>query len=132
MMDKDQHVEFIEEKSKQSKGIRARGMLKDFIDGTVLTRENFLKQLPFLLFLSALAVILVGNRYHAERVLRETIAIQNELKELRAEEITTASELMFYSKQSQVARMIHESGLELEESTVPPKKIKIKKGEFDK
>lgn len=35
-----------------------------------------------------------------------------------------ASQLMYISKQSQVAKLVEEKGLGLEESVVPPKKIK--------
>jgi hypothetical protein len=67
----------------------------------------------------------IGNRYHAEKVLRQNLKLQNEIKELRAEKITTASELMYSSKQSEVLKMVKEKGLELEESFDPPKRIVI-------
>ena len=50
--------------------------------------------------------------------------LQNEIEELRAESITTASELIYFSKRSEVNKMINEKGLDLKESRVPPIKIK--------
>lgn len=126
----EKHVEFIDEKPKVKEQPR-RGLLKDFLDGTLLTRENVVRQLPFVLFLTVLAVIYIGNRYHAEKVIRRTLALQSELKELRSEEITKASALMYLSKQSEVARMVDNKGLELNESTQPPKKIKASRKELE-
>jgi hypothetical protein len=71
-----------------------------------------------------MAIIYIGNRYHAEKVIRELTNLQFEVKDLRAESITTASELMFISKQSEVVKMIEENQLDLKESVKPPIKIK--------
>jgi hypothetical protein len=84
------------------------------------------KQLPFLIFLCIIGIIYIGNRYHAEKVVRDIASKQEEVKNLRAEEITTASELMKISRQSEVIRLIKEKNLGLEESTEPPAKIKSK------
>ena len=104
-----------------------KGSIKDFIGGNFLTSENVIKQIPYVLFLSIIAIIYIGNRYEAEKILRETIALKNEVKELRAESITTTSELMYISKQSEVAKLVEEKGLNLKEAVVPPKKIIIDK-----
>jgi hypothetical protein len=98
--------------------------LKEWFDGSIITREAFSKQLPYILFVSFLAVIYIGNRYHAEKVVRDLDKIQQEVKDLRAESITTASELMIMSRQSEVVKLVQKEGLELKESLVPPKKIK--------
>jgi len=100
-----------------------RKQLKNMVDGSILTHEMFLNQLPYILFLTVLAVIYIGNRYHAEKILRDTINTTAELKELRAEAITSASKLMFKSKQSEVARLVNENGLGLKEAVEPPRKL---------
>lgn len=95
----------------------------DIIDGSILTKDEVVRQLPFILFLTFIAIIYIGNRYHAERVVRETSKLRNELKDLRAEAITTASELMYISKQSEVVKLIDNNKLGLYELIEPPKKI---------
>jgi hypothetical protein len=55
------------------------------------------------------------------------VKIQHEVKELRFESITTASGLMYISKQSEVARLVKEKKLGLEELIEPPSKIVIEK-----
>ena len=121
---KEKDVEFIdpkvENKDLEGKKISLRGL----IDGTILTRQVMAKQLPFIIFLSFLAAIYIGNRYHAEKVIRDMTRLQTEVKDLRALSITTASELMFISKQSEVVKMVRENQLGLEESVMPPFKIK--------
>jgi hypothetical protein len=111
------------EKVGKEEGFRIRSA-RDLIDGSLLTNKAFIKQLPFLLYMFVLAIFLISNRYSAIKILKETMQIQNELKELRANAISTASELMFLSRQSQVARMVEEEGLGLRESRVPPKILK--------
>lgn len=103
------------------------GSVKDLIDGSLLTKDFVVKQFPFVMFLVVLAILYIGNRYNAEKIVRETIKLQSELKELRYESISAASELMYISKQSEVAKIVNKNGLGLIESIVPPKKIVVKK-----
>jgi hypothetical protein len=60
--------------------------------------------------------------------VREIDALSNELKELRSEYIATKSELMFKSKQSQVAKLVDPLGIK--ESLYPPVKIKVTKSDY--
>jgi hypothetical protein len=98
--------------------------LKELIDGSIITRQTVAKQLPFILFISFLAVLYIGNRYHAEKIIRKIDKLQVEVQDLRAESIITASELMFISKQSEVLKMVNQKNLNLKESVEPPILIK--------
>jgi hypothetical protein len=99
---------------------------KELIDGTFLVRENIIRQLPFVLFLTLLGVIYIGNRFHAERMVRQISELKTEVGNLRAEQITTTSELMNISRPSEVASLVESRDLGLKESVVPPKKLKRK------
>ena len=101
----------------------SRGLIRDIINGTILTREGFVKQLPFILFLSLLAIIYIANRYHEEKIVREISRLQHEIKKLKSEQISITSDLMLKSKQSEVIKLVQEQGLELQEPVEPPKKI---------
>ncbi len=103
--------------------------LKNVLDGSILTKDSVIEQLPYLLFLTFIAVLYIGNRYHSEKIVRETSKTQAELKELRAESITTASKLMYMSKQSEVIKLVNKKGLELEEAVEPPKKLRVAKND---
>lgn len=120
------------ETKKKGKG-GGRAFARNFLtvlDGSFLTKENFMKSLPFVFFLTGLAIFYISNSYYAERTVRDIDNISTELKELRSEFITTKSELMFRSKQSEVANAVADLGIE--ESRMPPKKIVIKEGELEK
>ena len=101
----------------------ARSFLNIF-SGNFLSKDNVIHQLPFILFLTAIGLGYIANGYYAEKSVREISHINTELKELKSEYITTKSELMFMSNQSEVARASAPFGLK--ESTVPPKKIVVK------
>jgi galactokinase len=120
----DKNPEFISEKEEQ-KELR-KYSLKEVITGSVLAKEQVAKQIPFLIFLTLWGIIYIANRYHAEHVIRETAKLQQTLDELRSESITTASELMFVSRQSQVFKLVKENHLDLKESTVPPTRVKMR------
>ncbi len=117
---------FGNKRKSSTKKSEAKAPLRNVMDGSILTHDGFLNQIPYILFLTLIAVIYIGNRYHAEKILRETINISHELKELRAEAITSTSNLMFKSKQSEVARLVEEKGLGLKEAVEPPRKLTIK------
>jgi hypothetical protein len=107
-------------KEVQKKKIR----VKELIDGTFLVRENIIRQLPFVLFLTALGVIYIGNRFHAEKMVRQINDLKIEVDNLRSEQITTTSELMNISRPSEVSALVESKGLGLKESMEPPKKLK--------
>ncbi len=122
----DHNVEFIDE-NPENKTASKGGSFRDFIDGSVLTRDFVLRQLPFIIFLAILAIFYIGNRYHAEKLIRRTGKLQTELKELRAEAITVSAELMHISRQSEVLKLLKKNNLDLVESLEPPRKIVVSK-----
>ncbi len=128
MKDERKNVEFIDEKQER-KELRRGGTLKGFLGGSLLTREKVVRQLPFILFLTLLALFYIANRYHAENVVRENSRLQDEVRELRARAISTSAELMHLSKQSEVVRLIKEKDMGLRESLTPPRKIVVEKEE---
>jgi hypothetical protein len=98
------------------------------IDGSFLTRDNMVNNIPFLLFLFGIGILYIANSHYAEKCVIDMHNMNKELKELRSEFISTRSELMFASKQSEVARAVEPMGIY--ESVVPPKKIVVKKSEL--
>jgi cell division protein FtsL len=127
-MKKRKNIEFIDESQERSE-LKRIGSLKELLGGSLLTREKVVRQLPYILFLTLLAFIYIGNRYHAEKLVRKNSELQEEVKELRAEAITTSAELMSLSQQSQVIKLIRKKNLGLEQSVTPPKKIVVQSKE---
>ncbi len=107
-----------ESKKKESK------ILKTFysiIDGSFLTKARMIDLMPFFFYLVGLAIVLIFNSYYAEKRIKAKEELRSELVELRIKYITTKSELMFITNQSEIARKLKDKGLA--ESTVPPKRI---------
>jgi hypothetical protein len=104
----------------RKKGVLAKGLSAVF-SGTFLTNQKALKHTPFLLFLALIAILYIANGYYADGKIRDVNKTANQLKELRSEYISTKSDLMFISKQSEVAKSVEEMGLK--EPVVPPMKI---------
>jgi hypothetical protein len=100
--------------------------IKPWFDGTILVRENMVRQIPYVLFLTLLGVIYIGNRFHAESLVRKITVLTVEVENFRAEQITTTSELMNISRPSEVAALVELKGLGLKELLEPPKKLKRK------
>ena len=91
--------------------------------------EGFPTQyLPKILFVMALGLIYIGNTHYAEKTVRSINAIQADVEDLRADYTTLKADLMFASKQSEVARKVKAYGLK--ESLTPPYKVVVEEGEY--
>jgi hypothetical protein len=91
--------------------------------------EGFpVQYLPKILFVLVLGLLYIGNTHHAEKTVREINRAQSEVEDLRADYTTLKAEVMFASKQSEVARRVKELGLR--ESLNPPYKIVVDDGEY--
>jgi len=91
--------------------------------------EGFpVRHLPKIIFGMALGLFYIGNTHYAEKTVRKINHVQTEVEDLRADYTTMKSDLMFASKQSEVARKVKQYGLS--ESLNPPFKVVIEKGEY--
>ena len=98
---------------------------KALLNGSFFNKDAIFIQIPFILFLSFLAIFNIWNGYNTKNILRNTKKIENELKMLRSEQIAVSSELMRKSSQSSVLQLVNEFNLGLKELVVPPSKIII-------
>ena len=100
--------------------------MKELLSG-IVPEKIILKNLGYILLVTLLAVIYIGNRFQAEKITRQTTKLLREVKDLRAESLSTSADLMGVSKQSEVFRMVRENGLTLEELKTPPYKLLVNK-----
>lgn len=99
-------------------GIEKRLKLETYFE------EGFpVQYLPKILFVLLLSLIYIGNTHHAEKTVREINRAQSEVEDLRADYTTLKADVMFASKQSEVARRVKDLGLK--ESLQPPFKIVV-------
>jgi hypothetical protein len=97
--------------------------LRDLLDGNVLTRKAVMKQSRFILLLVLIAFLSIANRNHAEKTVIRLNSLQSDVKEMRARSISTSSELVRISRQSEVKQLVNRNMLGLEENLDPPKKL---------
>lgn len=91
--------------------------------------EGFpVQYVPKILFVMTLGILYISNTHYAEKTVREINTIHAEVEDLRADYTTLKADLMFASKQSEVARKVREFGLK--ESLRPPYKVEVEKGEY--
>ena len=84
----------------------------------LLNYHWIVRNISFFLFLAVLAVIYIYNGHYADKTARNINRVSKELKELQYEYKTLKSEVMFRSKQSELARAVESFGLK--ELVVPP------------
>lgn len=112
-----------QEEFKELKGIS----FKEFLYGRFLAGRSVGQYWGYLAFLVFLGVLYIGNRYQMEHLLDRQADLLHDLKELKYEAITTSSELMNMSKQSEVMDRVNRAGIELEVLKKPPRKLEVEK-----
>jgi cell division protein FtsB len=88
----------------------------------LLNYQWIVRNISFFLFLAILAVIYIYNGHYADKTARDINKVSKELKELQYEYKTLKSEVMFRSKQSELAKAVESFGLK--ELVAPPIYIK--------
>jgi len=101
--------------------------MKELLSGSMVSEKIILKNFGYVALVTMLAAIYIGNRFHAEKITRESTRLQREVKDLRAEALSTSADLMYVSRQSEVTRLVKERGLNLEELKTPPFKLLVDK-----
>jgi hypothetical protein len=112
-----------ENKEGKNKQGKSGSFMKELLSGSMVSDKIVLKNLWYFIFLTILGAIYIGNRFHAEKITRETARLAREVRDLKAESLSTSATLMYLSKQSEVYRMVREKGLGLEELKTPPYKL---------
>lgn len=101
--------------------------LKELLSGSMVSEKLILQNLGYISLITFLAAVYIANRFHAERITRESSRLQKEVRDLRSESLSTSADLMYVSRQSQVYSLIREKGMNLEELKTPPFKLIVDK-----
>lgn len=108
--------------AKENKMVRS---VANVVSGSFLSKETTVKKLPFIFFLSFLAVCYIAKGYYDDDQVRKLNRLTNELKELQTQYIVVKDSLVIKSKQTEVAKALAEKATGIKESVVPPKKILV-------
>lgn len=108
-------------KSQRKVGVR------EVLMGSVLLNSEVLRWLPVVGLIAFLGLLMISTRFRGEKILRETVEVQEEVKDLRSESATLSAELINMSRYSVILREVHKRELGLKQASEPPKKLKVKK-----
>jgi hypothetical protein len=114
-------------KENTKKQVKTGSFMKELLSGSMVSEKIILKNFGYVSLITVLLAIYIGNRFHAEKITRESTRLQREVKDLRAEALSTSADLMYVSRQSEVFRLVREKGLNLEEMKTPPFKLLVRK-----
>ncbi len=112
-----------EKKSAQKKS--SKGWMKGLISGTFITERLILNNMRYATLIVFLGIILITNKFQAERTNREIVVLEQEVRDLRAESLSVSAELGGVSRQSEIIDLVKERGLGLEELREPPYRIVV-------
>lgn len=84
----------------------------------LLSYKWVVQNIPFFLFLAALAVLYIYNGHYADKLTRKINVTEKHIKELEYEYKTIKSEVIFRSKASELVKVVEPMGLK--ELTEPP------------
>jgi hypothetical protein len=79
------------------------------------------KNIPFYFFAAALAIVYIANGHYADKTLRKISTTEKNLKEMEYEFKTVKQNVIFRSKESELARAVEPLGLK--PLLVPPVRI---------
>jgi hypothetical protein len=71
------------------------------------------KNIPFFLFLSVLAVLYIANGHQSDKTIRRINSTSGQLKELQYEYKTLKSEVMYRSQEAQIVKASEPLGLKV-------------------
>ena len=114
-------------KGNSKKQVKRGSFMKELLSGSMVSEKIILSNLGYISFVALLAASYIGSRFHAESLTRQISKLEREVKDLRAESLSTSTDLMLVSKQSEVYRLVKNKGLGLEEMKSPPYKLLVDK-----
>jgi hypothetical protein len=102
--------------------IRKPTRLKEFRKRQLLLYNRWIvRNIPFYLFASAIAIIYIANGHYADKTIRKINATSKRVKEMEYEFKTVKRDVIFRSKESELAKAVAPLGLK--QLLVPPVRL---------
>ncbi len=103
---------------------KVKQTLYNILKGKFLVDEDAKKNWGFILFLTALALLMITSSHQIDRKVQRISELNKEGRKLRAEFVSTRSDLMKLKMESSISRRLAENGIYV--SQIPPRKIKVR------
>tara|TARA_R110000751_G_scaffold295666_2_gene404184 strand:- start:71127 stop:71453 length:327 start_codon:yes stop_codon:yes gene_type:complete len=95
----------------------------NIIKGKFLVSDDALKNWRFIIFLSVLALIMIGSSHSTDKKVHKISKLNAQVKELKSEYVDVRMLLMQARMESKIIAAMESHGLQ--PSTTPPKRIRI-------
>lgn len=95
----------------------------NLVKGKFLVSDDAFKNWRFIIFLSVLALIMIGSSHSADKKVHKISKLNSEVKELKSEYVDVRMQLMQAKMESKIIAAMDSKGLK--PSEVPPKRIRI-------
>lgn len=96
----------------------------NLVKGKFLISDDSLKNWRFIIFLSALALIMIASSHSADKKVHRIAQLSNQVKELKSEYVDVRMQLMQAKLESRIISAMARRGLAPSET--PPQKIIIR------
>jgi hypothetical protein len=93
------------------------------LKGTFLVSPDAIKNWRFIIFLSLLALFMIGSSHSADEKVHQIARLSNEVKELKSQYVDVRMQLMQAKMETRVIREMEKKGLR--PSVTPPQVLKI-------
>ncbi|MDB4114826.1 FtsL-like putative cell division protein [Flavobacteriaceae bacterium] len=97
----------------------------NIVKGRFLVSDDTFKNWRFVVFLSILALVMIGSSHTADKKVHRIARLSNEAKELKSEYLDVRKLLTQTKMESKLTAVMSKTGLQT--STIPPQKIIITK-----
>jgi len=95
----------------------------NILKGKFLVDEDAKKNWGFIIFLTALALLMITSSHQIDRKVQKIAELNKNKRELRSQFVATKSDLMKLKMESSISKKLEEQGLFI--SQTPPQKIKV-------
>lgn len=102
---------------------KTKQRIYDVLKGKFLVDQDAPKNWSFLIFLAALALVMIASSHSIDRKIQKIATLNKQTRELNAQFIATRSDLMKLKMESSITKKLAEKGLYI--PNTPPYKIKV-------
>ncbi|RAV30696.1 FtsL-like putative cell division protein [Sinomicrobium soli] len=100
-----------------------KSRLIDILKGKFLVSEDAVKNWRFILFASALAVLMIASSHSVDKKVHQIARLNDEVKELKSEYVDTRATMQQMKLESAIMARLKDRGVK--QSETPPRKIVI-------
>lgn len=103
---------------------KTQATFSEYVSGKILTNDAFIRRLPLLAYVSFLMMVYMANNFSIQAKYDRMNKLTTEIKLLRTISVTASAVRMAQTRQSEVAKLLQERNMLLDNKGQLPKIIK--------